>query len=1557
MPDERDEVENLNLNPHQVAEVIATRPDGHVRGSGYLIASGRVLTAAHVVDQAIEICVRFDADSSTEWSSSADLLDAAGDLAILVLRHQDDRVQVMTPVFGSLPDQGAMIRVHAMGFPIFKLRREMALTGTQICYRDTHHARGWSSILSGRREGTLEISLSAADFPDKLPSPWEGMSGAAVWHRDHLIGVVSYHDHEEGISRLTATRIDKTLARLDDGRRHIVESRLGIIDSLFEAITISLPSASSLTQAADFSAPGGLVGREEELASLASFCVDDEAYLWVKGDPWAGKTALLAAFSLCPPQDCDVISYFVNRRVNGPSDSSTFDDALLGQLSELVGVPLPTQLNLHARGSWRRRLFQRASERARAKRRTLLILVDGLDEDMLDNRTQPIPSIASILPKQPPPGLKVLVSSRNHPPLARDVPPDHPLRTCRVLRLANSPVARDMRDTATVEIDTMLGSHGTGRAVLCFLAAARAGLSVEELSTLIGEPIFAVDAVLRSALGRSVTDRESVSRLGVSSRVYVFAHDTLQELALCRTGRALLAEFESQLISWISSYASRGWPQDTPQFAGTGYFGLLKRRGEFATILAVVTDPLRQQFLRRLFGGDQSALLEIEVAQELSNGLREPNLGVLARLAFHRERLNKLDSRVPSELPALFERLGMTTRAWWAIRSIPVAAARDKALSLLGLTLAHMDAVDRAEWIVSSIGNNGIRQETLVSLAEVYGANPGWGDRVLRLLDLIESQELRMTALTSLLRHLSSTASVTELRLLAERFLPRDRLDDGVMAAMAAMVSSGRWDEARNLSAVFVSRQRRQQARLLIARRLLELGRRDEAWELLDDVRDELGDSTVGKADPINADLASLYTLIDRREDALICMSRISDQRRHAEAITDFACFLAARGETVEAEEWIARITGIEDAVRARLEFIGVIDESQSDLIERMVEAILSKLRELPGRQMSLGVELTAVLARSGRPESVERVVSTLDINRAAGYSTAARAAHRAGRSVDASVYVARVKDVELRIATVIALARQCVVDDDHSRAISLSADAVRLAAVFEDSRVMSETLAATGGILLDCGDRDAARLAALRSEELSRSHAVGGVFSATAGQLAVEFATRGDWTRGFELVRRVPTDMRGVIGLGLIRAAATSDNEETKRSTVSVLSSEWMTEAKNSGQRVVRMGALAQLSTQLGDLELGNWLRARIVEELLSSPRAVDRFRLWVSLNQFSKDIALYTLERVKEFLPDLPECPLRLEVLRALARLGEFDLALAGVPDRPNDVSVRSLSALVLPGETPDRVTGLLLRHLRAPNSPLSPTALMDGIGALLHVGRTTEARDIFFGLGPSRERDEILIDLVCALFTVGQIDEGKECFAQKPPSTDPMDSWIEIGAVLVRKHQVLAARTALTIVDELFSSVTEPASIVSMRAARAMVLFKAGLIHDGRAELAKAELAAFQLDKSRARSAWAQIGSAWAGVGAWADLGRLLELFGLHGDLSLLEAILMMVNGVKRSVSVPDRAAFRQLLASGLTSLPLSSLLPLLHAAPIEVLDALVEEVITAEARHPDFENPAT
>ncbi|MCT9141294.1 aKG-HExxH-type peptide beta-hydroxylase [Streptomyces violarus] len=202
------------LMPERVAKIIVTPANGGPsrRGSGYLVSAGRVLTAAHVVEDAATIEIRFQADRPDELSVAAavEWRHAGIDVAVLVVPVRlggTSTGALPAASYGRIGERDVVLRCTALGFPRFKLRTDT--DGSR--YRDAEHADTTCAALSNRGEGTLDLKVTSppADDPDPGKDAWEGMSGAAVFCEGHLVGVVSRHHRSDGPGRIAAGRVDR----------------------------------------------------------------------------------------------------------------------------------------------------------------------------------------------------------------------------------------------------------------------------------------------------------------------------------------------------------------------------------------------------------------------------------------------------------------------------------------------------------------------------------------------------------------------------------------------------------------------------------------------------------------------------------------------------------------------------------------------------------------------------------------------------------------------------------------------------------------------------------------------------------------------------------------------------------------------------------------------------------------------------------------------------------------------------------------------------------------------------------------------------------------------------------------------------------------------------------------------------------------------------------------------------------------------------------------------------------------------------------------------------
>src|SRR5205807_8871384 len=150
-------------------------------------------------------------------------------------------------------DCTAVLAVQALGLPRFKLRGSNVSTGKSEVFRDLDQVTGHAPVAANRRQGTLAIYLDdppPAAPEHEGPSPWEGMSGAAVWAGDRIIGVVAEHHRDEGTGRLTARRIDRAYDQLPGPDLARLAGWLGLARAAGQLPDVVPASPGALLQAA-----------------------------------------------------------------------------------------------------------------------------------------------------------------------------------------------------------------------------------------------------------------------------------------------------------------------------------------------------------------------------------------------------------------------------------------------------------------------------------------------------------------------------------------------------------------------------------------------------------------------------------------------------------------------------------------------------------------------------------------------------------------------------------------------------------------------------------------------------------------------------------------------------------------------------------------------------------------------------------------------------------------------------------------------------------------------------------------------------------------------------------------------------------------------------------------------------------------------------------------------------------------------------------------------------------------------------------------------------------
>ncbi|MCW2859144.1 MAG: sle [Actinoallomurus sp.] len=658
----------------RVAQLVVTYAGRQRRGSGYLIGTGTVLTAAHVVEGAESVLARFEPDLPGERTTAATSwrVHPGADFAVVDIEPTGGEVRPTT--FGQVSDRVARLQAQAVGFPRWKLRRDDAP------YRDAHHAVGEIAVLSNYRSGSLEFLVpappaAAADGG----SPWEGMSGAAVWVAGRIVGVVSEHHPGDGLRRLTVARLD--LATGSGWDLFALPGELPDVAPLSEAEKIIAAYRAAVVD----TAPAELVGRSAELEELARFSAGDEPYAWWQAGPWAGKSALLSWFALHPPGDVDVVAFFISGCLVGESDSDAFLRAMIEQLAVLADESPGAALEVHERRGQFLRLLSAAAASCGAADRRLVLVIDGLDEDTSTDRER----IVALLPQRLPAQVRVLIASRPDTTL-HTLPAGHPLCSLAIRRLSPSSYGEREQTTARNELDQVLRGDPVEREVLGLITASGGGLSRPDLQELTGRPGSEVTSLLADHFGRTIDERGSVVSTG--ERGYAFTHGTLQEISQQRQ-RESLQTYRERLRSWAASYRDRGWPAETPSYLLRVYPRLLAASGDLPELIALATDQARHECLLAATGGDFEALTEISSAAGIAMSRPEPDLGALLRLALSRYGLVKRNRDIPAALPAVWAGLGQVERAVALAKSISAAGRRADALCRVARTLTDGGSV------------------------------------------------------------------------------------------------------------------------------------------------------------------------------------------------------------------------------------------------------------------------------------------------------------------------------------------------------------------------------------------------------------------------------------------------------------------------------------------------------------------------------------------------------------------------------------------------------------------------------------------------------------------------------------------------------------------------------------------------------------------------------------------------------------------------------------------------------------------------------------------------
>lgn len=441
--------------------------------------------------------------------------------------------------------------------------------------------------------------------------------------------------------------------------------------------------------------PAQLLDRDTELRELSAFCAGPDsprssAYRWLQAPAWAGKSALVSDFVLRHrPDGVEIVSCFVTSRL-GRADRQGFLETVLRQLTLLAHRDVQA---VGSRPEDFADLCRTAAEACQRRERRLVLIVDGLDEDQGPS-TDGL-SIAALLPRVPPAGMRVLVTGRPGPPVPNDVPPDHPLRARDIIRtLQPWSHAPGTSTFAQHELQRLLDDAEVGVPLLGVLVAARGSLTAADLAHLVGVRPYRVDRLLRGITGRSFLPGSHgqvlVSDSATATHVHALGHEELRHQALSALGD--VTDFERQLHEWADVYRDRNWPSDTPSYLLYDYPRMLHAAGDVQRLTSIALDPHRQRALLERASLD-TAFSHIELTAQTVRRQCPDDLVELAALAASSAVLAERARALPSDVPVTFARLGHAQCAMDLALVAPFPA--EKAVRLAKVARVLVGAGDR----------------------------------------------------------------------------------------------------------------------------------------------------------------------------------------------------------------------------------------------------------------------------------------------------------------------------------------------------------------------------------------------------------------------------------------------------------------------------------------------------------------------------------------------------------------------------------------------------------------------------------------------------------------------------------------------------------------------------------------------------------------------------------------------------------------------------------------------------------------------------------------------
>ena len=864
-------------------------------------------------------------------------------------------------------------------------------------------------------------------------------------------------------------------------------------------------------------APDRLEDRESEMADLKAFVhSSDDVWYAMEADMVSGKTAVMVSFALNSPDDVHMVSFFIRRIGGDGNDRGSFAFVMSAQLAKILGHEYTEPVRDPAQHTEFRQMLRRAATacRSEATPRTLVLLIDGIDEDSYFENPDgaDAKSILSLLPRRLPEGVKIITASRPNPRLPEDVLCDANTNR-RIVSLKPSPIAeksinrKDMAKFFKSDVAVDIGA---------FLAACGGVLTVEDLSRLLtthrhqrtrtwdvreyvdrspGRILTPVDVgfggqeVLAYRLGHDVVERAVILELDPNS--FGEGDEPEDERWWAPIREQALTSYREIIRDWVKECASRGWGGSTPSYvlSGACFDLVFNDKTDDGSSVRVVLDRGRYDEMRRRSGRRSHVLRMIDrecfkTLLDVDRGeLLEDAMVPLREIAEFKELLVRMSDYIPG-LPELYvSYFNLTPEAALdMVLSVDDPESRLNALrevmeTAIKFGYGHDFLPLLSATIMSLTSYRELHDEILRMLASVLASvnissnysnsNIDFESKIVLLNDILislgmekENISLPRYSLRKIDDPDESACMFNAINDMIEKIKdPRIRAEAlaGVVDVLA---------RADQISKSFNMAKRIEESRIrarALAGILTRVGEIDCARRVAEDAvsaAKQIEDPR--KRTEALAGVASALVQVGeidcaRRvaEDAVSAAKQIEDPRKRTEALAGVASALVQVGEIDcarrVAEDAVSAAKQIEDPRKRTEALAGVAGVlAQVNQVDKALDMV--KLIEDSRMRTWILVEVAGVLARTGQIDRARRVAE------------------------DAVSTAKRIEDSRMRTWILVEVAGVLARTGQIDRARRVAEDAVSTAKRIEDIQVHAKTLVKVAGIVAQADQINRAR-------------------------------------------------------------------------------------------------------------------------------------------------------------------------------------------------------------------------------------------------------------------------------------------------------------------------------------------------------------------------------------------------------------------------------------------------------------------------------------------------